>query len=218
MRRACDINVTYVSKDSGRYCDHDRRHGRTVLSSSWRYPSPWPVSSIFLTCCCFPAAFYHNLVSDIRMQAFGVSKTKPAFRSTQFTRPPKYRNVVPFSPRLFPILVISRAPDAWQMKKNSSPRSRAFFGAFPQAHPYNVTTGSSKSSHQHQRHHYLRYPRSSKSSLGPKARLVPRTCLARDSARKRQNPYQRECVYGSSGRHCDGYRAVVRLSSRFGCT
>src|SRR6267154_4080244 len=71
------------------------------------------------------------------------------------------------------------------MKKNFSRRSRASFGAFPQAHQYNVTTGSSKFSHRHQRHHYLRYPRNSKSSLGLKARLVPRTCLVWGSARNR---------------------------------
>ncbi len=205
--------LMFYIKDPGRYRDRDRRHRRTVLSSSWRYPSPWSVSSFFLISSS-PAAFYHKLVSDIRMQAFGVSKTKPAFHLTQFTRPATYRNVCAFS-SLIPccIRVTLHAPDAWQMKKNFSHHSRASSGAFPQAPLYNVTTGPSKSSHQHQRHHYLRYPRSSKSSLGPRARLVPRTCLARDSARNRQNPYQRECVYESSARHCGGYHAVARLSS-----
>jgi hypothetical protein len=210
------VDVSYVLKDPGRYRDRDRRHRRTILSSSRRYPSPWSVSSFFLTSSS-PAAFCHNLVSDVRMQAFGVSKTKQAFHSTQFTRPATYHNVCAFT-SLIPIRATLHAPDAWQMKKNFSPRLRAFFGAFPQAHPYNVTTGSFKSSHQHQRHHHLRYPRSSKSSLGPKAHLVPRICLVRDSARNRQNPYRRECVYGSSARHCGGYHAVAQLSSRFGCT
>lgn len=42
-------------------------------------------------------SFYHNLFFDIRMQARGVSKTKRAFRSTQFTRPATYHNVCAFS-------------------------------------------------------------------------------------------------------------------------
>jgi hypothetical protein len=145
-----------------------------------------------------------------RRQSWPYARRNPHVR-------PRTAVYVPFS-GLFPIRVTLYAPDAWQMKKNFSRHSRASFGAFPQAHPYNVTTGPSKSFHQYQRHHHLRYPRSSKSSLGPKARLVPRTCLARDSARNRQNHYQRECVYGLSARHCGGYHAVGRLSSQFACT
>src|SRR5882757_9321625 len=48
-------------------------------------------------------------------------------------------------PLLFTIRVTLHAPDAWQMKKNFSHRSRASFDAFLPAHQYNVTTGSSKS-------------------------------------------------------------------------
>jgi hypothetical protein len=203
-------------KGSRTICDRDRRHGRTVLSSSWRHPSPWSVSSFFQTCSC-PAAFVTTLflIYECRLLA-SRRQSRPSARRNSHVRP-RTAMYVPF-PRLFPLRVTLHAPDAWQMKKNSSRRSRASFGAFPQAHLYNVTTGSSKSSHKHQRHHYLRYPRSSKSLLGPKALLVPRTCLARDSARNHQNPCQRECVYGSSARHCGGYHAVARLYSRFACT
>lgn len=39
------------------------------------------------------------IVSDVRMQASGVSKTKLAFHWTQFTRPAMYRNVcIPYLP------------------------------------------------------------------------------------------------------------------------
>jgi hypothetical protein len=93
--RARDVNVSCVLKDPGRYRNYDRRHGRTVLSSSWRYPSPWSVSYFFLTHSS-PAAFNQNLVSVMRMQAFGVSKTKLALRSTQSTRPATYRSVRAF--------------------------------------------------------------------------------------------------------------------------
>jgi len=204
--------VSCVSKDPGRYRDRDRRHRRTVLSSSWRHPSPRSVSSSFLTPLrqLFITTLF--LICECRLLASRRQSWPSARRNSHIrSRTALY---APF-PRLFTIRVTLHAPDTWQMKKNFSHRSRASFGAFLPAHRYNVTTGSSKSSHQHQRHHYLRYPRSSKSLIGPKARLVPRTCLVWGSARNRQNPYQRGYVYGSSARHCGGYRAVARLSSRF---
>ena len=142
-------------------------------------------------------------------------QSRPSTRRNSHIRP-RTAMYVPFL-SLNSLRVTLHAPNAWQTKKNFSRHSRATFGAFPQAHPYNVTIGSSKSSHQHQRHHHLRYPHSSKSLLGPRAHLVLRTCLARDSALNRQHHYQRECVYGSSARRCGGYHAVARLSSRFAC-
>jgi hypothetical protein len=59
--RACDVTcVPFVLKDPGRPRDHDRRYGWTVLSPSWRHPSPRSVFSrscllffvtlLFLTC------------------------------------------------------------------------------------------------------------------------------------------------------------------------
>ena len=212
----CMTLMSHGFKDPGRYRDHDRRLGRTVLPSSWRYPSPWSVSSFLLTSSS-PAPFHLNPNSHMRNAGFWRLEDKAGLPLDAI----HISGHVPQCMCLFLtyfLRVTLHAPGAWQMKKNFSRRSRASFGAFPQAHPYNVTTGSSMSSHQHQRHYHLQYHRNWKSSLGPKARLAPRTCLGLDRARNRQNPYRRECAYGSSARHCGGYHAVVQLSSRYACT
>ena len=70
-------------------------------------------------------------------QARGASKTKPASHSMRSTCPDTYLIVCNFQSRHCPYPSptrthqIAHAADAWQMKKNFNPLSRASFGVFP---------------------------------------------------------------------------------------
>src|SRR6267154_939722 len=104
------------------------------ISSIWHYPSPWSVSSLFLTSSRPLRQLFITtllLICECRLLA-SRRQSRPSARRN-FTRPVTYRKVCTFSSLIpYTVRVTLHAPDAWQMKKNFSRRSRASFGAFLQ--------------------------------------------------------------------------------------